>query len=231
MDEAAHIDPNLFYKTIVPILQLKNTALLALSSPEGNENYYSELLNLKDQNGDDWFNVINKKMVCKECLKGDTAKQLACDHIKQIEPWLSHRRFERLKALYANAKGTALQELAGMVVSEYLPCFPEADIASCFAAKPVITMSSPGIVYISADPSGGGPSHLALCAGYFDATHNFVVGGPVVYSFKMCSVYNSLYILFSMLYISYPEWSIRCICLNMYGKISLKCANSSWLSW
>ena len=175
MDEAAHIDPNLFYKTIVPILQLKNTSLLALSSPEGNENYYSQLLNLKDEHGRPWFKVVDKKMICAECQKGDRAKQLACDHIKKTEEWLSNRKFERLKALYSNAQGTALQELAGMVVSEYTPCFNMDDIEACFTAKPVITLSAPGIIYISADPSGGGPSHLALAAGYFDMASNFVV--------------------------------------------------------
>jgi len=35
VDEAAHIDPQLFYKVIVPILSMKNTSLLCLSSPEG----------------------------------------------------------------------------------------------------------------------------------------------------------------------------------------------------
>ena len=34
-EEMAHIDPDLFFKVVVPILQMRNTALLGLSSPEG----------------------------------------------------------------------------------------------------------------------------------------------------------------------------------------------------
>jgi hypothetical protein len=156
-------------------LQLKNTSLLALSSPEGNENYYSQLLNLKDKNGDPWFRVINKKMVCMECGKGDLAKQLACDHVPKTEEWLSYRKFERLKSLYANAPGTALQELAGVIVSEYTPCFNSEDIQVCFDLPRILTTSSPGIIFTSWDPSGGGPSHLAGCSAYFDNFANFVV--------------------------------------------------------
>jgi hypothetical protein len=175
LDEAAHIDPNLFYKTIVPILQLKNTSLLALSSPEGNENYYSQLLNLKDEYGKQWFKIINKQLVCPECQKGDRAKQLACTHVRKTEHWLSEDKFDRLKALYASAEGTGLQELAGMVVSEHTPCFNGEDIKYAFTAPRVVTTSPPGIIYIGADPSGGGPSHLAITSGFFDAASNFVV--------------------------------------------------------
>lgn len=175
LDEAAHIDPNLFYKTIVPILQLKNTSLLALSSPTGSENYYSQLLNLRDQYGREWFKVISKNLVCKECQKGDRAKQLACDHVPKTESWLSNDRLDRLKVLDEHAEGTALQELAGMVVNEYQPAFNTKDIERCFNGPRVLTKSPPGIIFITADPSGGGPSHLALASAYFDQALNLVV--------------------------------------------------------
>lgn len=174
LDEAAHIDPNLFYKTIVPILQLKNTSLLALSSPEGNENYYSQLLNLKDEHGNPWFKVVNKKMVCAECQKGDRAKQLSCSHVPKTEEWLSNRKFERLKALYANAKGTAIQELLGMAVSEFVPCFNTDDIDACFTAPRVLTKTSPGWILIGLDPTGQGPSKLGIAAAYV-TTHGHIV--------------------------------------------------------
>lgn len=165
----------MFYKTIVPILQLKNTSLLALSSPEGNENYYSQLLNLKDEFGNPWFKVINKRMICSECQKGDRATQLACDHVPKTEEWLSNPKFERLKALYANAKGTALQELAGMVVSDYIPCFNSDDINVTFMAPRVLTKSPPGWILIGLDPTGQGPSKLGISASYVTASHQIVV--------------------------------------------------------
>jgi len=68
--KAAHIDPQLFYQTILPILQMKNTALLCLSSPEGDDNYYSQLLNLRDPIlGGPFFRVVECFMICKDCQK------------------------------------------------------------------------------------------------------------------------------------------------------------------
>ena len=175
MDEAAHIDPQLFYQTIVPILTLQQTSLLALSSPEGNENYYSQLLNLKDKNGQPWFKVINKQLVCEECQKGSRSKQLSCTHVKTTEHWISEAKVERVKLLYKTAPGTGLRELAGMAISDYTPCFNEKDIDTCFSLPRVQTRSPPGIIIITADPNGGGPSHMALASVYFDATWRIVV--------------------------------------------------------
>lgn len=114
--------------------------------------------------------------MCPECQKGDQAKQLSCDHVKKDEHWLSNAKLDRLKALYASDTGTALQELGGMVVSSYTPCFAAEDIRRCFDQMPrLLTQSPPGIIYIGADPSGGGPSHLAICSGYFSPAWHFVV--------------------------------------------------------
>ncbi len=66
IDEAAHIDHKLFFKTIVPILSMKNTCLLCLSSPEGDSNYYSSLLNLKREgSNENFFNVIECFQICR----------------------------------------------------------------------------------------------------------------------------------------------------------------------
>ena len=177
LDEAAHIDPNLFYKTIAPILQLKNTSLLALSSPEGNENYYSQLINLKDNYDRPWFKVINKKFVCEECMKGDRTKQLSCDHVPKTEHWISEEKSDRLKVLFGHMEGVGLRELQGMVVSDYQPAFNSDDIANAFSAPRVVTTSPPGIMYIGLDPTQAGPSKLGkkdVCFfSYLKSSHSF----------------------------------------------------------
>lgn len=175
IDEAAHIDPALFYKTILPILQMKNTSLLALSSPEGNENYYSQLLGLQDDKGDPWFKVVRLEMVCGECKKGDRAKQLACNHVRHTAHWLSKRKFARLKKLYEHAEGTALREFGGLAISDHIPCFHSRDIEIAFSANRVVTQTAPGVIFMAADPNGGGPSHMAVTSGFFDGALNFVV--------------------------------------------------------
>ncbi len=134
------------------------------------------MLNLQDQYGNSWFKIVNRQLVCDECKKGDRSRQLACTHMPRDESWLSTDKHDRLKALYAHAEGIALQELAGMIISEYVPCFNSDDIKRAFTEQgPVLTCSAPGIIFIGADPNNAGPSHLAVVSGYFDAAYNFVV--------------------------------------------------------
>lgn len=154
---------------------MKDTALLALSSPEGSDNYYSRLINLKDDNDYSFFRIIDCFMVCESCRKLERDKQILCDHVKQTAFWLSSRKTKRLKALYKTDPGTALRELTGMIVDDFTPCFRREDIEELFNLKPILTKYSPKHVYVAVDPNGGGPSQMAIVSGYFDSDTRFVV--------------------------------------------------------
>ena len=185
IDEAAHIDPALFFKTILPILQMKNTALLALSSPEGNDNYYSRLINLRDETtGEPFFRVKNCFMICEACRKLEKEEQIKCTHVKQTAHWLSSKKGARLRSLYSADPSTAIKEFGGIIDDSYNPCFAREDVELCFGLAPYNSRSSaPGLIVIACDPNGGGPSELALCSAYFAAEDaSFVVSGPIVYS-------------------------------------------------
>lgn len=164
MDEAAHIDPALFYKVIVPILSMKNTSLMCLSSPEGDANYYSGLLNLKKSNGEPFFHVIDCFLICKACQKLERAKQINCSHVPTATPWLSSRKIKELKQLLTPED--ALRELAGGVVSDHKPALPKEEVARFFAAPTYLTTSTPGYVFTACDPNGGGPSQMSLVSVY-----------------------------------------------------------------
>lgn len=177
IDEAAHIDPQLFYQTILPILQMKDTALLCLSSPEGDDNYYSRLLNLKDPlSGESFFRVFNCFMICKACSKLEREQAINCDHVPQGAHWLSQKKSQRLKLLYKTSPALAMREFGGMVVSDYLPCFRKEEVAYLFDREKHFTQSAPRYIFTSADPNGGGPSHMAICSAYF-------MSGTLVVSF------------------------------------------------
>lgn len=169
------MDPDLFFKVIVPILQMRNTALLALSSPEGSSNYFSKLINLKDHEGNPFFRVCDCFMICEECRKLDREKQILCNHVKQTAHWLSSDKANRLKMLYAADPATAIKEFGGIIEDDFVPCFPAAEIERFFDRKPYVMQSAPRYIFVTCDPSGGGMSQLAICSGYYDDTLNFVV--------------------------------------------------------
>ena len=199
VDEAAHVDPDLFFKVIAPILQLRNTALLALSSPEGDSNYYSQFISMAEgEEGEEpLFKVVDCILMCDECKKLERAEAVKCNHVKQDAPWLSARHTNKLKRLYKNNPALYAREMLGMIVSDYKPCFRQQDVEVCFNLEHVNLRSSPPYLFTAVDPNGGGPSHMAMCTGYFDAEGNLVVCqtnrvlfqcgcGPIMYSCRAC---------------------------------------------
>jgi hypothetical protein len=194
VDEAAHIDPKLFFKTIVPILSMANTSLLCLSSPEGDSNYYSQLMNLKRPDQTPFFNVVNCFQICQKCLKMERVKQIECTHVKSTAHWLSSRKIRELKTLYkawgilggesswgfltqknqANPED-AIREFGGVVVSDHLPAFRKEDVRNIMELDVVRTQVTPQYIFTCCDPTGGGPSMLSIASGYYDRNGDVVV--------------------------------------------------------
>lgn len=184
-DEAAFSPPGLFFSVIVPILQMKNTCYFALSSPQGNDNYYSKLLNLKID-GKPFFRICQCAMICDECRKLEREKQIFCNHVKEQPHWLSSKKGNRLKKLYLADPATAIKEFGGVIEDKFVPCFPKHFLSDMFNGPTYKTESAPEYIFITVDPSGGGISQLAVCSGFYDDDLNFVV-----------SFYWSHYILYS----------------------------------
>lgn len=175
MDEAAHIDPKLFFKTIVPILSMKNTSLLCLSSPEGDSNYYSSLMTLKRPDGTSFFQVVECFQICKACRKLERIKQIQCNHVKSTAHWLSSRKIKELKLLYKASPEDAIREFGGVVMSDHLPAFRKEEVHRAFQQPPVTIQHKPPFVFTCCDPSGGGPSMLSIVSGYYTAYGDVVV--------------------------------------------------------
>ena len=51
------MDLGVFYEVVVPLMEVKGTATIAISTPLGAWNFYSELTELRDANGKRVFNV------------------------------------------------------------------------------------------------------------------------------------------------------------------------------
>ena len=110
VDEAAHIDPDQFYKVMYPILSMSPTSLMCLSSPEGDDNYFSGLMNLKRKDGTDFFVTLNCFRICKRCQKLDRVKAIQCSHVPNTPHWLSGRKIKDLKLLFTTRPEDAMRE-------------------------------------------------------------------------------------------------------------------------
>lgn len=62
--------------------------------------------------------------------------------------------------------GAALRELAGEITEDNLPAFNPDDIEKMFKLLPFIVQRPQKHLFVTADPSGGGTSHLAIVSGF-----------------------------------------------------------------
>jgi hypothetical protein len=162
----AHINPDLFFDVLLPMLQVKLTAFFGLSSPEGSQNFFSKLIQLK-VDGQPFFKNIDCQLICADCRKLERPEeQMMCNHVKQTAHWLSAPKAERFKQVYLLNPARALKELMGIISDDFIPCFPKEQIEKMFSLPPIVTKSVPEYVFVCTDPSAG-RSQLAICIGYF----------------------------------------------------------------
>jgi hypothetical protein len=81
LEEASRLDRAVFTEVVVPLLGVKDTAVLAISTPLDETNFYSQMLELTQDDGvTPLFNVISVSLICDECKKKDLKGQLTCPH-------------------------------------------------------------------------------------------------------------------------------------------------------
>lgn len=178
VDEAAFVDRRLFTEGLFPILRMKNTSLLCLSSPGDESNHYSRMVQAKDKETQKLiFKYIHAKKICDECLKLPNEEANKCEHIKNTAPWINHRRSKKFQALYEDPV-LAMAEFGGVIRSKNMSAFRKTEIDKLFDENQtpfVTTTSTPSMIFITADNNGGGSSHMALCSGYYAVDGTFVV--------------------------------------------------------
>lgn len=68
LEEASRLDKAVFTEVVVPLLGVKDTSLIAISTPLGEDNFYSSLLSAKKPNSErPLFNVCSIQLLCAEC--------------------------------------------------------------------------------------------------------------------------------------------------------------------
>jgi len=167
IDEAAHISLDLFYETIVPMLELTNTALLAISTPLDEFNYYSKLVEQKDEHGEPFFKTIKAGRVCDDCSRLDYEQMIKCQHVEDTAHWKNKTKLGRLQILFEGDEARGLRELGGIAASDFTPCFAKEYINTLFENEAWNTIVSPEALYLTVDPNGGGASKMAIASGYY----------------------------------------------------------------
>lgn len=171
------------------MLELTVTSLLAISTPLDEFNYYSKLVEQKDENGDPFFFTMKAGQpplrgvrvyftyhpcgvfagrVCDDCGLLPYEEMIKCDHVPDGAHWKNPHKLKRLKVLFEGDEARGLRELGGIAATEFTACFQKRDIDTLWENPPRTTRSAPDFLYITVDPNGGGASKMGMASGYFD---------------------------------------------------------------
>lgn len=173
-EEAAAMSYHFIGVVAVPLIQVKGTTFIAISTVQGEDNHFSKLLNLKTVDGrSSIFNVFRFFNTCNDCR--EEGKASSCKHMENERPsWIETDRVQTarqiLKGLDMHEQEEA--EISGIVRSSHKTAFNPALITKAFKHNKPITIDQlsdePRIIYVMIDPTGGGASDLALISGIFD---------------------------------------------------------------
>jgi len=150
--------------TIVPVMGQVETALLAISTALDDANHYTALTKLIDkETNEPLFNVIRIGQVCEACSK--TSSPWLCNHMAySVPPWKSQKRLKRMEYIYEGQEFRNLRENMGVVAGSGRQAFNQKLIDKFVNAPKYKVIRKPNIIFIGADPGGGGPSDLAMTA-------------------------------------------------------------------
>jgi len=151
------------------------TALICISTPQDNLNFYSEMFTMLGPDGQPLFRSIQVGLACEACLKAGRGD--SCTHNEgEIPPWKSREKFDMAKALYGDRKDLLLRESVGAITEDTSSLFPSHWIDHLFAhQEPAASLHARHIV-IACDPNGGGDSHMAIVSSVFHSGKLYIVG-------------------------------------------------------
>lgn len=174
MEEAAFMRREVFEIVIAPLMSVMYTAILAISTPDDSDNYYSVLLTQKDEEGNPLFRVLPVGLACEACQKEGKAAE--CQHNRDQMPAWKSEKAQKIQKQIMSADAYARENM-GLITNKKAYAFRGRDVEETFRQRPLAVKGGVGVVYIMIDPSGGGSgkSNLALVAFVVDEDQNYVV--------------------------------------------------------
>lgn len=182
-EEAASMNENVFFKVVVPLLEVEYTALICISTPLTEDNFYSVMTDLKDAKGNPMFSVVRLSMACEICnaRRKNKKDERPCMHtINTLPAWKSGDSHEMVRALYGSRKADYDRESRGIITSDGGYAF-NPKFLKHFESQPVYDENPrPDYIIVTCDPDGAGigtnAAELGLVSAYYHKKTMVVVG-------------------------------------------------------
>jgi hypothetical protein len=164
MEEAAFMRDDVIEKVVIPLITMRHCVLIAISTPDGEENFYSVLLEKRHKDGSKVFKTITIGLICDNCKAAK--RGASCTHLSHLRPLFHSSGNRAVQEAMSTNKDRFSAEQMGQVVSTVNWTFPRAAVEAAFTAPPVEVIGRDGVIFVGVDPSGGSAarSRLAIVA-------------------------------------------------------------------
>lgn len=187
--EEAAVMPKIFFTDVVaPVAGPRTTGMVCISTISGSgdmkENWFTSLLNMRRPNGKSYFNTFKTILACDKCVEEGIAD--TCEHrFSELPHWHSEEKQLLLRAIYAQLgeRDKMLQETVGIAQNESIPALEKQLVHRMFSRQgnPWLKDSDidekPIALFVSVDPSGGGPKSDIAIMSAIHYRHEFVIIG------------------------------------------------------
>jgi hypothetical protein len=162
LEEAGHISDAMLRINVVPMMLVKNTAVIAITTPGSEDAFFSQLISRKAPDGRPYFKYISMGLICDLCLR--LGRTCVPAHVKISLPHFRSSADQEMAERLLGDNDDARRELSGIVGNtnrQYL----FRDHLKLFKMLPEYTLQYPlDVLYVGVDPSGGGAaSDYAIC--------------------------------------------------------------------
>lgn len=168
MDEAGFTKQDLFLNVLLPITEVRNTALILISTLVDVWNYLTVLMNLTDpETNDTIFNVFQQTLVCDRCMQTDRPQD--CRHkLHEIPPYKSAEKLDIVKLIYGSDVQLLQRESMGIIGETGGEIFQRKWLKRLVEKErfdwKTSNNASPKFVFVGCDPNAGGANETAVVA-------------------------------------------------------------------
>lgn len=164
-----------FNQVVLPLVEMRNSLLVCISTPLGPDNFYSALMDLQDpETGEYVFYRIRVISLCEECQKksADFCPHLGPVDVPEWKASSTDKKARHVQLMYGTDTEARMLETKGLAVASSTSALDRSNLHTLFNESPRAGIREldnhigPSNVLVCCDPNGGGTSHLAIAAVY-----------------------------------------------------------------
>jgi hypothetical protein len=171
------MDIRLLYSVVLPTLARAGIAFIGISTLADPFNFWTQMLELKDEDGRQVFKTLRYTLVCDDCAR--QGKEDTCKHkLGDLPYWQDASQHKKLEAIMQDKCDAYIRETKGGSGDPNIkPAFESRIVKRWMESKPVEKLpSGVPVVYTSVDPAAGGNmSDYAIVSFIQTGEGNYVV--------------------------------------------------------